>query len=46
MNRANVKKKLKVAKISLIYQTKEFFSNSTLHGARYIAETERPFLDR
>ncbi|XP_037725196.1 sodium channel protein Nach [Drosophila subpulchrella] len=27
---------------SLIYQTKEFFQNSTLHGVRYIAETGRP----
>ncbi|EDW27094.1 GL16415 [Drosophila persimilis] len=27
---------------SLIYQTKEFFQNSTLHGVRYIAETVVP----
>nr|NP_001259646.1 pickpocket 23, isoform D [Drosophila melanogaster]AGB95488.1 pickpocket 23, isoform D [Drosophila melanogaster] len=27
---------------SLIYQTKEFFQNSTLHGVRYIAESGRP----
>ncbi|XP_075155899.1 sodium channel protein Nach-like [Haematobia irritans] len=27
---------------SLIFQTKEFFDNSTLHGVRYIAETGRP----
>ncbi|XP_073830574.1 amiloride-sensitive sodium channel pickpocket 23 [Musca autumnalis] len=27
---------------SLIFQTKEFFQNSTLHGVRYIAETGRP----
>lgn len=25
------------------HQTKEFFSNSTLHGVRYIAEKGRPF---
>ena len=28
---------------SLLYQTKEFFNNSTLHGVRYIAEEGRPF---
>ncbi|CAD7091134.1 unnamed protein product [Hermetia illucens] len=28
---------------SLIYQTKEFFNNSTLHGVRYIADGSRPF---
>ena len=28
---------------SLLYQTKEFFDNSTLHGIRYIAEKGRPF---
>lgn len=27
---------------SLIFQTKEFFQNSTLHGVRYIAESGRP----
>lgn len=31
---------------SLRYQTKEFFSNSTLHGVRYIAEDGRPFCER
>ncbi|XP_055383286.1 sodium channel protein Nach [Condylostylus longicornis] len=29
-------------KRSIVYQTKEFFENSTLHGVRYIAETGRP----
>lgn len=29
-------------KTSLVYQTKEFFTNSTLHGVRYIAEQGRP----
>lgn len=31
---------------SLMYQTREFFNNSTLHGVRYIAETGRPFGER
>lgn len=31
---------------SLLYQTKEFFENSTLHGVRYIAEEGRPFFER
>lgn len=31
---------------SFLYQTKEFFNNSTLHGVRYIAETNRPFAER
>lgn len=31
---------------SFIYQTKEFFNNSTLHGVRYIAEANRPFAER
>lgn len=30
-------------KSSLLFQTKEFFNNSTLHGVRYIAESGRPF---
>lgn len=34
---------LKLFHTSLIYQTREFFNNSTLHGVRYIAETGRPF---
>lgn len=29
-----------------LYQTKEFFKNSTLHGVRYIAETDRPVFER
>ncbi|XP_059617760.1 sodium channel protein Nach [Phlebotomus argentipes] len=31
---------------SLLWQTKEFFNNSTLHGVRYIAEHGRPFIER
>ncbi|XP_052567592.1 sodium channel protein Nach [Culex pipiens pallens] len=31
---------------SLLYQTKEFFENSTLHGVRYIAEEGRPFFEK
>lgn len=31
---------------SILYQTKEFFNNSTLHGVRYIAEEGRPFGER
>lgn len=31
---------------SLLYQTREFFNNSTLHGVRYIAESGRPFGER
>ncbi|XP_063706356.1 sodium channel protein Nach [Culicoides brevitarsis] len=31
---------------SYVHQTKEFFSNSTLHGVRYIAEDGRPFRER
>lgn len=31
---------------SFIYQTREFFNNSTLHGVRYISETNRPFGER
>lgn len=27
-------------------QTKEFFENSTLHGVKYIAENDRPFIER
>lgn len=37
---------LQLFRTSLIYQTREFFNNSTLHGVRYIAETGRPFGER
>ncbi|XP_058448045.1 sodium channel protein Nach-like [Malaya genurostris] len=37
---------LVLLKGSLIYQTKEFFENSTLHGVRYIAEEGRPFFEK
>ncbi|XP_058811261.1 sodium channel protein Nach-like [Topomyia yanbarensis] len=37
---------LRLLKSSLIYQTKEFFENSTLHGVRYIAEEGRPILEK
>ncbi|XP_054086712.1 sodium channel protein Nach [Zeugodacus cucurbitae] len=33
---------LTIFRRSLIFQTKEFFQNSTLHGVRYIAESGRP----
>lgn len=33
-------------KNSLLYQTKEFFANSTLHGIRYIAEQGRPIAEK
>lgn len=31
---------------SFLYNFKEFFNVSTLHGVRYIAETERPLKER
>lgn len=37
---------LVLLKSSLLYQIKEFFNNSTLHGVRYIAETGRPFIEK
>lgn len=37
---------LRLFRTSFVYQTKEFFNNSTLHGVRYIAEAERPFGER
>lgn len=37
---------LKLFWTSILYQTKEFFNNSTLHGVRYIAEEGRPFGER
>lgn len=37
---------LRLFRTSLLYQTREFFNNSTLHGVRYIAETGRPFGER
>lgn len=37
---------IRLFQTSLIYQTREFFNNSTLHGVRYIAETGRPFIER
>lgn len=45
----NVKSKItsmQLLRTSLSYQTKEFFNNSTLHGVRYIAESDRPFGER
>lgn len=36
-------KSLSLLRTSLKYQTKEFFTNSTLHGVRYIAEKGRSF---
>lgn len=37
---------LRLFRTSLLYQTREFFNNSTLHGVRYIAESGRPFFER
>lgn len=37
---------LKLFWISLGFQTKEFFANSSLHGVRYIADEDRPFRER
>lgn len=37
---------IRLFRSSLLYQTKEFFDNSTLHGVRYIAEEGRPLLER
>jgi acid-sensing ion channel, other len=34
---------IKLLWTSLVYQVREFFNNSTLHGVRYIAEDGRPF---
>lgn len=31
---------------SFLYEIREFFNNSTLHGVRYIAESNRPFVER
>lgn len=36
----------RLLRTSFLYQTKEFFNNSTLHGVRYIAESNRPFGER
>lgn len=36
----------RLLRTSFFYQTKEFFNNSTLHGVRYIAESDRPFGER
>ncbi|XP_026475305.1 sodium channel protein Nach [Ctenocephalides felis] len=41
-----VKELLRDMKTSWIYQTKEFFESSTLHGVRYIAEENRPFFEK
>ncbi|XP_055838345.1 sodium channel protein Nach [Episyrphus balteatus] len=38
----NILEKVTLLRRSLIFQTKEFFQNSTLHGVRYIAESGRP----
>lgn len=49
-NQQNIEKpkfsNLRLFRTSLLYQTREFFNNSTLHGVRYIAETGRPFGER
>lgn len=42
MNRENINF-YKLIPTNFHHQAKEFFSNSTLHGVRYIAEKGRPF---
>ncbi|XP_031627738.1 sodium channel protein Nach [Contarinia nasturtii] len=37
---------LRLLRTSLLFQTKEFFNHSTLHGVRYIAEVNRPASER
>lgn len=41
-----VRQYLQLFRLSLLYQVKEFFHNSTLHGIRYIAEEHRSFGER
>ncbi|XP_066246539.1 sodium channel protein Nach-like [Euwallacea similis] len=43
---AKVKKSYGYLKTSYEVQTKEFFENSTLHGVKYIAQSNRPFIER
>lgn len=43
---STVKYYLNLLRISLLYQFKEFFKHSTLHGVKYIAEAGRPFAER
>lgn len=42
----SVKYYLNLFHLSLIYQVKDFFQTSTLHGIRYISESDRPFAER
>lgn len=44
--RHRVKNFNRIVKTNLKFQTKEFFSNSTLHGVRYIAEEGRSFAEK
>lgn len=37
---------IRLLRRSFLYQIKEFFNISTLHGVRYIAETNRPIMER
>lgn len=47
LNDANAKiTTFRLLRRSFLYQTKEFFKNSTLHGVRYIAEADRPVGER
>lgn len=47
LNDVNAKiSSFRLLRTSFLYQTKEFFNNSTLHGVRYIAESDRPFGER
>lgn len=43
---SSVKYYLNLLHLSLRYQVTEFFQCSTLHGVKYIAETDRPFAER
>lgn len=38
--------KTKLLKTSVRYQFNEFFNHSTLHGVRYIAQSDRPLHER
>lgn len=37
---------VRLLRTSFVHQAEEFFHNSTLHGVRYIAESNRPFGER
>lgn len=37
---------MRLLRRSFLHQAKEFFNNSTLHGVRYVAEINRPLVER